>query len=287
MPFLFPLPGMSFKRLLYLTGHLLAILLLTALTQTGGIVWLVSLLVCRWAARKRYPRGLPFIGKLGVFIGLYLVCTLVLVPLSAPLGGRVPLPLFHARLQPLAIGTVLLNRHYVRKELRQAAFDLSEKMATKYPGTVTLYLDAGFPFLNGFPLLPHLSHNNGRKMDLAFYYQDAVTRRPVSDAPSPIGYGICEEPRAGEENMAAYCVQRGFWQYSLLQTIIPQGNKRRFRLDEQRTRAALTILASNPHIGKIFIEPHLKQRLKLTAYAKIRFQGCQAVRHDDHIHIQL
>ncbi len=33
-------------------------------------------------------------------------------------------------------------------------------------------------------------------------------------------------------------------------------------------------------------KPHLKTRLKLSS-AKIRFHGCQAVRHDDHIHVQL
>jgi murein endopeptidase len=46
------------------------------------------------------------------------------------------------------------------------------------------------------------------------------------------------------------------------------------------------ILASEKSIGKIFIEPHLKTRLKLTT-PKIRFHGCRAVRHDDHIHVQL
>ncbi|MFT5619364.1 MAG: hypothetical protein ACI85I_002607, partial [Arenicella sp.] len=39
--------------------------------------------------------------------------------------------------------------------------------------------------------------------------------------------------------------------------------------------------------GKVFIEPHLKTRLGLENYSKIRFHGCQAVRHDDHIHVQL
>ena len=41
-----------------------------------------------------------------------------------------------------------------------------------------------------------------------------------------------------------------------------------------------------PNLGKVFIEPHLKDRMKLTN-SKIRFHGCGAVRHDDHIHIQL
>jgi len=44
--------------------------------------------------------------------------------------------------------------------------------------------------------------------------------------------------------------------------------------------------ASADATGKIFIEPHLVKRLKL-ASNKIRFQGCRAVRHDDHLHVQL
>ena len=42
-----------------------------------------------------------------------------------------------------------------------------------------------------------------------------------------------------------------------------------------------------PQIKKIFIEPHLKQRLGLQKENKIRFHGCGAVRYDDHKHVQL
>jgi hypothetical protein len=48
--------------------------------------------------------------------------------------------------------------------------------------------------------------------------------------------------------------------------------------------AALRTLTADPRIGKIFIEPHLKQRFA-PSEAKIRFQGCRAARHDDHIHL--
>ena len=43
----------------------------------------------------------------------------------------------------------------------------------------------------------------------------------------------------------------------------------------------------NKAIKKIFIEPHLKTRWGLKNYQKIRYHGCHAVRHDDHIHVQL
>ena len=58
-------------------------------------------------------------------------------------------------------------------------------------------------------------------------------------------------------------------------------------LDETRTAEALRWLAANlPATGKVFIEPHLADRLGATG-EKIRFQGCRAARHDDHIHVQL
>ena len=58
-------------------------------------------------------------------------------------------------------------------------------------------------------------------------------------------------------------------------------------LDEARTRDAVRWLKSNlPEGGRILIEPHLAERLGV-AGGKVRFQGCRAARHDDHIHIQL
>ncbi len=39
-------------------------------------------------------------------------------------------------------------------------------------------------------------------------------------------------------------------------------------------------------VEKIFVEPHLAERLGVQADT-IRFQGCRAARHDDHIHMQV
>ena len=71
-----------------------------------------------------------------------------------------------------------LNRHYVAPELKKVLFDLSAQMDREYPGTTTLILDANFPFISGFPLLPHLSHSDGQKVDLAFFYQKDGTYLP-------------------------------------------------------------------------------------------------------------
>ena len=174
----------------------------------------------------------------------------------------------------------------MRPELKQAAQKVANQMNEKFPGTTVNYLDANFPFLDRFPLIPHLSHNDGKKLDLAFFYEDSQTGNDTNKAPSWIGYGVCEDPLPGEENTAKFCGQQGYWQYSFLTAVVPQSNKGDFTFDAQRTRALVNLLASSEEIGKIFIEPHLKQRLGLKS-DKIRFHGCQAVRHDDHIHMQL
>lgn len=204
----------------------------------------------------------------------------------ARIPGRVPLPVTASnQLKPLTLFTCLLNRHYVRPELKESAAAIAVAMQAAYPGTVVRYLDAGFPFINGFPLFPHLSHNDGRKMDLSFCYTD-TTGKPVNDAPALFGYGICEEPRTNEVNTAMQCACKGYKQYSLLRQLYPQGKKQEYQFDSLRTRSLVTLCTGNPHIHKLFIEPHLKTRLQLRS-DKIRFHGCQAVRHDDHIHIQL
>lgn len=224
--------------------------------------------------------------KLGTFLALYTLTTFVLVPFIARPFGRVPLPVNEqGSLKPLTLLTPLLNRHYVRPELRQIAREAALRMTEKFPGTTVNYLDANFPFLDRFPLIPHLSHNDGEKLDLAFFYDDKAGM-DSNENPSFIGYGVNEDPLPGEENTAAFCAQKGYWQYSFLTALVPQGNKTDFTFDAERTGALINLLASSEGIGKIFIEPHLKQRLRLKS-DKIRFHGCQAVRHDDHLHIQL
>jgi hypothetical protein len=170
--------------------------------------------------------------------------------------------------------------------LKQAAMDVSKQMAIKFPGTVVNYLDGSFPFGNYFPLLPHLSHHDGKKLDIAFYYVDLETGLRTNESPSIIGYGVSEEPRPDEFNATMYCEAQEAWQYSMLTHIVPQGNKPYFMFDEIRTKAMVNCFTTAQAVEKVFIEPHLKQRLDLTN-SKISFHGCQAVRHDDHLHVQI
>lgn len=264
-------------RIIKLFLHGIAILVLTIVTQIGGVIYLSVLVI-----KKNFK--LSRLSALGVFLCAYLLTTLLILPLIAPIFGRTALPIA-GNLRPLSFITCLLNRHYVDLQLREQMKMVSDQMNTKYDGTITNYLDANFPFYDGFPLFPHLSHNDGKKLDLAFYYKEQSL--PSNSAPSFIGYGIYEAPKGKETDYPNKCRQNGYWQYGILSSVIPQWNKDDFQLDVERTRELIKLLAEDHRTSKIFIEPHLKQRWKLTNYRNIRFHGCQAVRHDDHIHTQI
>jgi len=51
----------------------------------------------------------------------------------------------------------LSGRNYVTPDMRDLAKALATHMDKEFPGTVTVALDGNFPFVRGFPLLPHLS----------------------------------------------------------------------------------------------------------------------------------
>jgi hypothetical protein len=274
-------------RIARILTHVLVFIILTMLTQVGGLIYLLSRRTHPLILRKVTRPALQLLTKLGAFITIYIFSVLVIIPLLARPFGRVPLPVFrNGHLQPLRIITCLMNRHYVRPAMKKAALDIATKMNRFHPGATVNYLDGGFPFFNSFPMLPHLSHNDGKKLDLSFLYLDKSSGEPSADAPSIIGYGVCEAPRPGEINTAESCREQGYRWYDVLQRVTPQGNKKNYVFDSLRTKALLTIITFHPDIHKVFIEPHLQTRLKLDS-GKIRFHGCNAVRHDDHIHIQL
>lgn len=257
--------------------HFVFIGVLTIATQVGGVTYLLTLIIA-----KVYR----FKGRnwLVLSVSVYLITTFAVLPLLAPVFGRTALP-FTGNLKPLNFGTCLLNRHYVTPELKKQLVGISDQINKQFSGTVTHYLDGNFPFLDGFPLMPHLSHNDGRKLDLAFYYKKRDGS--LNFAPGFIGYGVYEGPRGGEVDYPSICKERGYWQYGFLSLFVFDSQNIDYQLDVERTKVLIKLLAEHQLTSKIFIEPHLKQRWKLNNYEKIRFQGCKAVRHDDHIHTQI
>ena len=265
------------------------VVLLTLLTQIGGLVMLVVWSVSRLALPRAMGAWRRAAINAVLFVVAYAAISVLVVPPLAALGGRVPLP---CRTQPdraFAAGSVLLcalNRHYVVPDLIVLLSELSNEIDRAFPGTTTLFLDANFPFLNGFPLLPHLSHGDGRKLDLAFYYADADGRYLQAATRSPIGYWAFEQPSAGD---ASSCAMRSWlslrWDLNFLQDKFPDRV-----LEPRRTSAALQWLLSEGlrfKVDRIFIEPYLVARLGVQASPALGFQGCHAARHDDHIHIQI
>ena len=237
------------------------VLLLTILTQIGGVAWLIAIFL-----RQRVI----------AFILAYAVLSAAAVWI-APNFGRVALNCFDdGPLQVQSWMYCALNRHYVTPELREVLIDTAEEMDRQYPGTKTLVLDANFPFLDGLPLLPHLSHDDGEKADLAFFYRDETGYIPGATK-SPLGY-FAFEPGPTE------CTPRWptlRWDLSVLQPLWPD-----YPLDEERMAAVIKILSDDERVGKTFIEPHLVHTLQV-AHPRVRFQGCRAARHDDHLHFQL
>lgn len=266
---------------------LLLVMLLTLLTQTGGVILWLALPALAWLHRTLRPRGaaLAVPALLLAFAAIYLAVNLTVVPWAAARGGRVPLPCFAAADALLRAHNpifCLANRHYTRPAVRDHLVELARNLKAEVPGTILRTLDAGFPFLDGFPLLPHLSHRRGRDVDLALFWKDAASGRPVPP-PSPIGYWVYAGPAPGEVRP---CRDAAFWlrwDFPWLQRLFPDT-----AFDLATTRVVLGRLhkgAARAGIDRILLEPHLRDRMGLSA-GLIRFQGCAAARHDDHIHIR-
>lgn len=272
-------------KLLTYVWYFFLMLLLTVLTQVGGVIFLLSLITCQLIWKKKGSARIRSWPLFGVFSGGYLFVSMVLIPpIASAISDREPLPAFSDAIGPRTMWTALLNRQYVDSEMKDLMIDLGDYMQDQFPDHKVLYLDAGFPFFDGFPLLPHLSHNDGEEVDLAFCYSSSDNGEFVPSSPTWIGYGGCEAPVSGEWNQPAACEQAGHWQYSLLDDLFGAHDSD-LVLNQERTTAMVKYLAASPKIGKMFLEPHLKTRWQV-GFAKVRYHGCHAVRHDDHLHIQ-
>ncbi|MGB6035200.1 MAG: hypothetical protein WBG42_02950 [Cryomorphaceae bacterium] len=251
--------------------HILMAILLTVITQVGGLLYLLIILVFR---KSKWWKSL-----LGLVV-IYSIATFLFIPLLAPYFGREKI-----RAHVLNGGYVLANRNYVAPQMNEALKSIEERFKAHYPELKLVVLDANFPFFDGFPLLPHLSHDDGKKIDLAFVYEDQngeLTNQKISRS----GYGIFASPEEGELNQADLCARKGSWQYGITKYFSFGEVNPDLVFSEPANRKLLEAIVADERIGKVFVEPHLKDRLGVVS-DKIRFQGCHSVRHDDHFHIQL
>lgn len=267
---------------------LTAIVLLTLVTQIGGLALLVAWLAVRLCADRQTGRASRFALVSSAFAILYVAITFLVVPPLAVKAGRVQLPCFASVDRPFAAANPLfcfLNRNYVVPRLANLLEALSHDVDQAYPGTITLYLDASFPFFDGFPLLPHLSHKDGRKLDLAYAYSDRSSAYLPGETRSPIGYWAFEHPQSGARRPCPTDDRLTLrWDLDWLQPLW-----RDLTLDEERTQRTLTwLFERGPDYGltRVFVEPHIAERLSVSS-PHLGFQGCRAARHDDHIHLQI
>lgn len=246
-------------------------LFLTIITQIGGL----TLLLAFWL-NKKFTFNIW-----ATFFVSYLLITLVIIPALAPIFGREAVK-NSSQIEPTSYLSVLLNRNYVRPELNRLLAQTAKNL--KDTSIKIKYLDASFPFINKFPLLPHLSHNDGKKIDISFVYEDSTGI--VNEKKSFSGYGVFVPLKEGEHDQTKTCKSKGFWQYDFPKYLTFGKMNGHLVFSERGTKTLVNALLKNRSLGKLFIEPNLKKRLGLSD-SRVRNHGCHAVRHDDHIHIQL
>jgi hypothetical protein len=244
---------------------------LTITTQIGGLILLLSLFIsAKWKTHFKFK-------KLTVFTTVYLLSTYIIIPVLAPMFGRQKIQTTN-NLKPTTYMTVLLNRNYVKPQLNNVLQQISKNRQIRF-------LDANFPFINKFPLLPHLSHNDGNKIDLSFIYEKQ--NGEITDlTKSTSGYGVFESPRKSEFDQISECKKLGYFQYDYPKYLTFGKKNSELKFSETENKKLINEIVNNNLIDKVFIEPHLVKRLNLKN-DKIRYHGCRAVRHDDHIHIQI
>lgn len=259
----------AFKYLLYL----IVFVALTALTQLGGIALLTGIFISRFLNFR--------FNKFILTVTAYLILTFIVTPIIAPMFGRERVKNTDS-IKPTSFLTILLNRNYVKPELNALLLATASQLPPEFE---IQYLDANFPFINKFPLLPHLSHNDGRKIDISLMYQTSAADL-TNLKPSRTGYGVFVEPTPEEFNQTVECKRLGYFQYDFPKHLTLGSINSDISFSTQHTRALINQLLNSEQLQKLFVEKHLVKRMNLND-TRIRFQGCRAVRHDDHIHIQI
>ena len=266
------------KKYLVFIWIVLIFIMLTVLSQIGGLIYLVALFL-KW--KFKIKSTLIFVL---LFLGLYGLISALLVPLIAGQLGRTPLK--HTEIiKPTNYGTVLLNRNYAVPEMNKILAKAESEILAANSKVQIRYLDASFPFIQGFPLIPHLSHHDGEKLDISLVYEaqdGTISHKKKSFS----GYGVFEYPDAGEVDQAALCHKAGHERYEYSKYFRLASINQDLMYSNDGTQLLLNSLLTNASVKKVFLEPHLVQRLKFSDN-RIRYHGCHSVRHDDHIHIQL
>lgn len=213
--------------------------------------------------------------RAALILAALLGAVLALAHSPAPPGAE-RLPCADAGLRPGSFWLYcVLGRNYVRQGGVDVLRDAKAAVEAVHGPSPLVWLDASGPWRG--ELWPHRSHGTGLQIDLALYYQHR-DGRPRRTAPVWPGYFAYEPPTPGER---APCGQgRPF-------DLGDPSPRRGWSWDAERTGTLVRAIIGDPRVERIFLEPHLADRLGLSGHPKVRFAGCRAARHDDHIHIDL
>lgn len=212
--------------------------------------------------------------RLSTFVVLYLFALFAIISKLAHISHRERIK-HYSHIKPVNYLTVVLNRNYVILEMNVILGKISNELSTKNVDIQLRYLDACFPFFNGFSLLPYLSHYDGKKIDLSLVYQNQKVE-VVNESKSVSGYGVFEEPLNSEFNQTVCCKNKGCGQYDFSKYLTLGKINGELKFSLSGTKALLEMILKQKEVQKIFIEPYLVYRLKIK-HPKIRFQGCKSV----------
>jgi hypothetical protein len=169
------------------------------------------------------------------------------------------------------------DRNWATPKAQAVMRDLADHVTKAHPGSVVHYMEASWPS-GKRPMPPHLSHGDGREIDLALFYE-TTDATPLPRPPTSSGYYAFEPRRRSDADPCAGRTRPG-------DNRDPPAN-RSWRLDEARTKTLIRALLEDRRVRRLLLEPHLKTRLGFANEARIRFPGCNTLRHDGHVHVDV
>ena len=110
---------LTIMKILKILGIILAVALLTILSQVGGVILLLWLVIFRFFKKKLSNPWLRRGVNLGGFVIFYLFFMFAIIPPLARIQDRVPLPISKSgALIPVSYWTAIFGRNYIKSEGR-------------------------------------------------------------------------------------------------------------------------------------------------------------------------
>jgi hypothetical protein len=307
-------------KILNILGIILLFAILTILSQVGGIILLLWLLLYQFFKKRLKNTWVQRGVHVGGFVVFYLFFMFIIIPPLARIQDRVPLPMSKSgALVPVTYWTAIFGRNYIKSEGRDKLETIAEAFVKKHPELKVKYMDCNYPFRfigsdeihedTGFPILeglfPHFTHL-GDKADIALIYNDEEGN-PSNLTPTAIGYGSSVEPnkdepgyvgpncpcrtktlkqKKREDGVPCVCdntLTLGFIRmYSFMYRNVPQNEN--IKLNTKKSASLIKMFT--PYDSRIILEAHLRERLEVLR-TSFGLHSCKSVRHDDHFHVRM